>query len=144
MFGLLGPNGSGKTTTLRILATLIRPTIGSASVLGHDVVAEAMEVRRVIGVMPEKPSLYERLTIRDNLSFWADAHAVPRVDDAIARALEFVGLGVVARASGSGNSRKAGGSGSRSPARLSISRRCCSSMSHPPASIPPRRPPWNG
>lgn len=93
VFGLLGPNGSGKTTTLRILATLIRPTIGSASVLGHDVVAEAMEVRRVIGVMPEKPSLYERLTIRDNLSFWADAHAVPRVDDAIARALEFVGLG---------------------------------------------------
>lgn len=92
IFGLLGPNGSGKTTTLRILATLLRPTSGHASVLGHDVVDDAMAVRRNIGVMPEKPSLYERLTIRDNLVFWADAHAVPNVDSAIAKSLAFVGL----------------------------------------------------
>ncbi len=92
VFGLLGPNGSGKTTTLRILATLIAPTSGEAAVLGHNVVAEAMAVRRLIGVMPEKPSLYERLTVRDNLVFWADAHAVASPDAAIAASLQFVGL----------------------------------------------------
>lgn len=93
IFGLLGPNGSGKTTTLRILATLIRPTAGTARILGHDVVAAAMDVRRQVGVMPEKPSLYERLTVRDNLVFWADAHGLPNPNAAIEQALEFVGLG---------------------------------------------------
>lgn len=92
VFGLLGPNGSGKTTTLRILATLIRPTTGRASVLGFDVCGEAMSVRRNVGVMPEKPSLYERLSVRDNLVFWADAHEVRDPDQAIAAALDFVGL----------------------------------------------------
>lgn len=92
VFGLLGPNGSGKTTTLRILATLIRPTSGSAEVLGFDVTADPMAVRRNVGVMPEKPSLYERLTVCDNLVFWADAHEVPEPKKAIASALAFVGL----------------------------------------------------
>jgi len=92
VFGLLGPNGSGKTTTLRILATLIRPTVGGARIAGYDVTTEAMSVRRNIGVMPEKPSLYDRLTVRDNLIFWADAHEVPEPARAIAQALEFVGL----------------------------------------------------
>ena len=92
VFGLLGPNGSGKTTTLRILATLIRPTTGGASVLGHDVVADPMAARRNLGVMPEKPSLYERLSIRDNLIFWADAHGVAEPDRAISSALDFAGL----------------------------------------------------
>ncbi len=92
VFGLLGPNGSGKTTTLRILATLIRPTTGTARVLGHDVISDPMAVRRTIGVMPEKPSLYERLTIHDNLVFWADAHELADVRGAIASSLEFVGL----------------------------------------------------
>lgn len=92
VFGLLGPNGSGKTTTLRILATLIAPTSGAAAVLSRDVVAEAMDVRRSIGVMPEKPSLYERLTIDDNLRFWAEAHQLADPTRAMTAALEFVGL----------------------------------------------------
>lgn len=92
VFGLLGPNGSGKTTTLRILATLLRPTSGGASVLSYDVVEDALAVRRNIGVMPEKPSLYERLTIDDNLRFWAEAHQLPHPGPAIGAALEFVGL----------------------------------------------------
>lgn len=92
IFGLLGPNGSGKTTTLRILATLIAPTQGAAAVLSRDVVGEAMAVRRQIGVMPEKPSLYERLTIEDNLRFWAEAHQLPDPGGACTQALEFVGL----------------------------------------------------
>lgn len=92
VFGLLGPNGSGKTTTLRILATLIRPTSGRARVLGFDVVDDAMEIRRRVGVMPEKPSLYDRLTVRDNLAFWADAHGIADPARAISEALAFVGL----------------------------------------------------
>jgi ABC-2 type transport system ATP-binding protein len=92
VFGLLGPNGSGKTTTLRILATLLQPTSGGASVLSYDVVDDALAVRRNIGVMPEKPSLYERLTIDDNLRFWAEAHQLPHPGPAVGAALEFVGL----------------------------------------------------
>ncbi|MEO8541589.1 MAG: ABC transporter ATP-binding protein [bacterium] len=92
VFGLLGPNGSGKTTTLRILATLISPSTGTARILGHDVTSDPMSVRRNVGVMPEKPSLYERLTVRDNLVFWADAHGVPDARGAITSALDFVGL----------------------------------------------------
>ena len=92
VFGLLGPNGSGKTTTLRMLATLIRPTVGAVSVLSHDVVTEAMAVRRQIGVMPEKPSLYDRQTVDHNLRFYADAHELPDVNTAIKTALEFVDL----------------------------------------------------
>ncbi len=92
ILGLLGPNGSGKTTTLRILATLLRPTSGVARVLGWDVVTDAMAIRRVIGVMPERPSLYERQTVDANLRFWAEAHELPDPDAAIASALAFVGL----------------------------------------------------
>lgn len=92
VFGLLGPNGSGKTTTLRILATLIGPTSGTARVLGHDVLGAPLDVRRHVGVMPEKPSLYERLSVRDNLVFWADAHEVASPAAAIGQALDFIGL----------------------------------------------------
>jgi len=93
VFGLLGPNGSGKTTTLRILATLLAPSRGTAMVLSHDVTVDPMAVRRDIGVMPEKPSLYERLSIEDNLRFWAEAHELAEAGATCSAALEFVGLG---------------------------------------------------
>ena len=67
IFGLLGPNGGGKTTLFRILATLIRPVGGRALVFGHDVVREAREVRRSIGVVFQSPALDRRLTVRENL-----------------------------------------------------------------------------
>lgn len=90
--GLLGPNGSGKTTTLRILATLLRPTSGTARVLGFDAAEQPMEIRRRIGVVPERPGLYERQTVDANLRFWAEAYALPDPDAAIAAALDYVGL----------------------------------------------------
>ena len=62
VFGLLGPNGAGKSTTLKMLATLLRPTGGSARVVGHDLVAEPNEVRKVIGYVPEGAELYEALS----------------------------------------------------------------------------------
>ena len=62
VFGFLGPNGAGKTTAIRMLACLISPSGGSATVGGHDVQREPLKVREVIGVLTENPSLYERLT----------------------------------------------------------------------------------
>lgn len=76
IFGLLGPNGAGKTTTVRMLACIISPTAGSATVAGHDIVAEPMEVRRAVGILTENPSLYERMTAEENLEFFAQAYGM--------------------------------------------------------------------
>jgi ABC-2 type transport system ATP-binding protein len=92
IFGFLGPNGAGKTTTLRMLSTLLRPTEGTAHILGHPVAGEPMAVRRLLGVMTERPGLYDRMTIDANLRFWAEAHGVDDIDRAIGRALDMVGL----------------------------------------------------
>ena len=71
IFGLLGPNGAGKSTTLRVLTTLARPTSGAASVLGHDVVTGALEVRRAIAVVIQENAADFFLTVRDNLLTYA-------------------------------------------------------------------------
>ncbi len=62
VFGYLGPNGAGKTTTIRLLLDLIRPTVGSATVLGLDAQADSLEIRRRIGYLPADPALYDNLT----------------------------------------------------------------------------------
>jgi len=94
VFGFLGPNGAGKTTTVRLLNGLLRPTGGSARVLGLDVASESSEVRRHTGVLTETPSLYEALTGRENLRFFGELYGVPS-DQLAARvgtALEEFGL----------------------------------------------------
>jgi ABC-type multidrug transport system ATPase subunit len=75
--GFLGPNGAGKTTTMRVLSTLLRPTEGTVRIEGHDVVKEPLEVRRVIGLVTEEPSLLDRLTVREQLVFNAKAYDLP-------------------------------------------------------------------
>jgi ABC-2 type transport system ATP-binding protein len=83
VFGFLGPNGSGKTTTIRLLLGLLEPSAGAARVLGHDVARGAGAVREVSGALLEHPGLYERLSAADNLDFYgrvwqmsaADRHA---------------------------------------------------------------------
>jgi ABC-2 type transport system ATP-binding protein len=95
LFGLLGPNGAGKTTTIKMLITLLLPTAGTATVLGHDVVADAREVRRHIGyVFGGDRGLYERLSALDNLRYFAELYGVaPREQkQRIGMLLEMVGL----------------------------------------------------
>src|ERR1700732_3911799 len=98
VFGFLGPNGAGKTTTVRILGTLISPTAGSATVAGIPVGPDgAAEIRQRISVMPESPGLYQRLTVTENLEYFARLYGLPRRQDRIAEALAAVGLADRAR-----------------------------------------------
>lgn len=91
VFGMLGPNGAGKTTLVRLLNGVIEPSAGTAHVLGFDAMTQGSELRRLTGVLTETPALYERLTARDNLSFFGTLYGVPeaelprRVDDLLER-----------------------------------------------------------
>jgi ABC-2 type transport system ATP-binding protein len=80
IFGFLGHNGAGKTTTVRLLNGVLEPTSGTANVLGLDTQTHGPAVRARTGVLTETPSLDERLTARDNLSFYADLYSIPRDD----------------------------------------------------------------
>jgi len=95
LFGLLGPNGSGKTTTIEILTGQREPTAGRASVLGHDPVTEPLAVRRSVGILPEREDPPTFLTPREYLQFVGDVRDIGDVDERIerwARKLEFRGV----------------------------------------------------
>lgn len=76
IFGLVGPDGAGKTTTLRMLCGLLDPTEGSAQVAGHDVTREPQAVKDRIGYMPQRFGLYGDLTVQENMDFYADLFGV--------------------------------------------------------------------
>jgi len=92
IYGFLGPNGSGKTTTLRMLCGLLTPDAGSGTCLGFDIRTEAAEIKRRTGYMTQKFSLYEDLTIRENLDFVGRVYGLDRLRTRVDAALERLGL----------------------------------------------------
>ncbi len=94
IFGLVGPDGAGKTTTLRMLASIMRPTSGTATVLGHDIRKAPELIKLRIGYMAQQFSLYEDLTVLENLRFFADIYQISRTEraESIPRLLSFARL----------------------------------------------------
>ncbi|MFN3523449.1 MAG: ABC transporter ATP-binding protein [Phenylobacterium sp.] len=90
--GFLGPNGSGKTTTLRMLCGLLTPDSGEGQCLGFDLIGEAAAIKRRTGYMTQKFSLYEDLTIEENLQFTARVYGLDRRRERVDQALERLGL----------------------------------------------------
>ncbi len=92
IFGFLGPNGSGKTTTLRMLCGLLTPDSGSGTCLGYDILTQSDEIKQNVGYMTQRFSLYTDLSIRENLEFVARVYGVPNPRQAAREAIGRLGL----------------------------------------------------
>jgi len=92
IYGFLGPNGSGKTTTIRMICGLLTPDEGSGIVLGHDIATQSEAIKREVGYMTQKFSLYEDLSIEENLDFVARMYGMADRKRRVAEALERLGL----------------------------------------------------
>jgi ABC-2 type transport system ATP-binding protein len=125
IFGVLGPNGAGKSTTIRMLCGILDPTGGRGTVVGFDIAKDAERIKERIGYMTQRFSLYEDLSVVENLLFYAGIYGVPRKKRR-ARVNE-----VLSRA----RSPAVGNSASPWPARPSTSPRCSFSTNRRPASI---------
>jgi ABC-2 type transport system ATP-binding protein len=97
IFGFLGPNGSGKTTTIRMMCGLLKPESGRGACLGYDILRESAEIKRNVGYMTQRFSFWEDLTIKENLDFVARMYHVPSRQQAVQKALQ--GLHLTERAS---------------------------------------------
>lgn len=93
IFGFLGPNGSGKTTSIRMLCGLLTPDAGEGTCLGLDLIRRTDEIKRQVGYMTQRFSLYEDLSIRENLDFIARMYGMPDRQRAVAGAIDRLGLG---------------------------------------------------
>ncbi|WP_439684338.1 ABC-type multidrug transport system, ATPase component [Cupriavidus oxalaticus] len=92
IFGFLGPNGSGKTTSIRMMCGLLTPDSGAGTCLGFDILTEADQIKRRVGYMTQKFSYWDDLSIRENLDFVARMYGMPDRRNAVDRALEDLGL----------------------------------------------------
>jgi ABC-2 type transport system ATP-binding protein len=93
IYGFLGPNGSGKTTSIRMLCGLLTPDAGEGTCLGYDLRRDTARIKRNVGYMPQRFGLYEDLTIRENLEFVARIYEMPDARRTAAEAIERLGLG---------------------------------------------------
>ena len=78
IFGFLGPNGSGKSTTIRMICGVLKPTAGEGKVLGYDLIKESEKIKQNIGYMSQRFSLYEDLTVEENLEFYGNIYMIPK------------------------------------------------------------------
>lgn len=92
IFGFLGSNGSGKTTTIRMICGLLTPSDGSGSCLGYNIKTERAKIKTKIGYIPQKFSLYKGLTVRENLQFFADLYEINNASQAIDKTLADLAL----------------------------------------------------
>src|SRR3989339_762120 len=92
IFGFLGPNGSGKPTTIRMLCGLLKPDSGSGTCLGYDIRRDSARIKRHVGYMTQKFSYWDDLTIRENLDFVARMYGMPDRLEAVDRTLQELGL----------------------------------------------------
>jgi len=92
IFGFLGPNGSGKTTTIRMLCGLLTPDSGTGTCLGYDIVKESEKIKQHVGYMTQRFSLYDDLTVEENLDFIARLYHVKHRKEAVAKSIEELGL----------------------------------------------------
>ena len=137
IYGFLGPNGSGKTTFLRMLCGLLHADDGSGRVLGHDVIAESEAIKREVGYMTQRFSFWEDLSIEENLDFVARMYDVKNRRQTVRASLDQLGL--AERKTNSPASFPADGSNVlRSPPVSFIGQNCCCSMSRRLVSIQKR------
>ncbi|MCO6452922.1 MAG: ATP-binding cassette domain-containing protein [Caldilineales bacterium] len=94
IFSLLGPNGAGKTTTISMLSCLLAPTGGRATVAGHSIIAQLLQVKQAIGVVPQEIALYPSISASENLHFWGQMYGLggARLRERVAAVLEIAGL----------------------------------------------------
>lgn len=97
IFGLLGANGAGKTTIIRLLTGSVKPSSGSLSVLGFDPAKKKRAIRKLIGYMPQSAALYEDLSSRENIRFFGQAHQIRNISRRVDEVIAFVGLSERAR-----------------------------------------------
>lgn len=92
IFGFLGPNGSGKTTTIRMLCGLLKPDSGSGTCLGFDIIKNSLDIKMQVGYMTQRFSLYDDLSVKENLEFVARLYNIPDRNTAVRTSIENLGL----------------------------------------------------
>jgi ABC-2 type transport system ATP-binding protein len=92
IYCLLGPNGAGKTTLIKSIAGIVKPDSGQIEILGYNIPAQRKKLRRILGYMPQIPSLYEDISVRDNIRFFSGTFNLDGLDKKIDEAVNLIGL----------------------------------------------------